>query len=418
MKSRKGAFTSVRTTRNQITLQSIEGNEIDESAKSVMNSVASDIDTDTPTNPSTPPQLIEFVEPKTNTNVILIGTMHYNPTSIQMVKNTIQNKAQQNELGSVLVESCDIRWNTTMELLETPRGKLFAPFVTSEMKAASDEALKYGRPCVLGDQRINATGTSLGKTLKRTAVDIVSPFNGGWNRIYTEFNEAAEVALPTGDGYLSAWAILDPRLLITAPVSFVKYPISFLARNPVTTTIVFSFIGFLTYLDASGGGGSVAFADMSLQQQLLNSFASILLSSLEIILFGRILVQVLLAERNEIIAKNILDQCEIYSSSNQKSIKNSSSGGDNGMNNSLIQSNLSKIFSFFGGNQQGENEKRVEKVQDTDIDKKVQAPIYVPGSIQGDSVWRNDGKEKTVIAVLGMAHCNGIVKLLKEELIA
>ena len=68
--------------------------------------------------------------------------------------------------------------------------------------------------------------------------------------------------------------------------------------------IVFSIIGLLTYLDASGGG-SVAFADATLEEQISSIVSSLLFAGLEFGLFGRILVQVLLAERNEIIAKNI-----------------------------------------------------------------------------------------------------------------
>ena len=40
----------------------------------------------------------------------------------------------------------------------------------SEMKAASDVAMEYNIPCVLGDQRINATGDSLGITFRETFV--------------------------------------------------------------------------------------------------------------------------------------------------------------------------------------------------------------------------------------------------------
>ncbi len=336
-----------------------------------------------------PPQVVEFIEPKTKTKVILIGTMHYNPTSIQMVQRTLQHLAEQDELGSVIVESCDIRWNTTMEILKTPRGQLFEPVLTSEMKAASDEAMKYGRPCILGDQRINVTGTSLGNTFRQTFVDIASPFNGGWNRLYTEFKEAAEVALPSGEGYLSPRSILDPKLLIAAPVSFGKYPLSFLARNPVSTMIVFSIIGFLTYLDGARSGG-VSFADASLEEQISSILASLIVAFAEFGLFGRILVQVLLAERNEIIAKNILDQCKIYSTSSDTKSRNG---------------NMMDIFSFFPGSKQN----------DLEISGTV-STMYVPGSVQESGEFKS-GDEKAVVAVLGMAHCNGIVKLLKEELV-
>ena len=150
-----------------------------------------------------PPQLIEFIEPTTKTKVILIGTMHYNPTSIKMVEETIDELATRKELGSVVVESCEIRWNTTMEILNTPRGKLLKPVLTSEMKAASDKAAFYNRPVVLGDQLINVTGTSLSKVFKATLVDLASPLDGGWKRFYDDVKFAADVALPSGPGYLT-----------------------------------------------------------------------------------------------------------------------------------------------------------------------------------------------------------------------
>ena len=340
-----------------------------------------------------PPQLVEFNEPKTNTKVILIGTMHYNPTSIQMVKNTIKDLAEEKKLGSVVVESCDIRWNTTMEILKTPRGRLVEPFVTSEMKAASDEAIKYGRPCILGDQRINATGTSLGNALRQTFVDITSPFQGGWENLFNELKIAADIALPTGEGYLSPRSILDPRLLIAAPVSFAKYPLSFLVRNPVSTSIAFTIIGFLTILDAKDQS-TLAFMDAPLQEQISSILLSLTLISLEFIIFGRLLIQVLLAERNEIIASNILEQCKIYSSQNSA------------MKMDSVFSNLSKFV--FGSTS---NNKNIATLKDIDKSK------YVPACVEDGFLQNEEGDEKVVVAVLGMAHCNGITKLLKEGLV-
>ena len=348
------------------------------------------------------PQLVEFIEPKTKVKVILIGTMHYNPTSVRMVQDTVQKLAKQNSLGSVVVESCDIRWNSTMELLSTPSGKFFAPVLTSEMKAASDEALKYGRPCVLGDQRINATGESLGNTFRQTFVDVASPFGGGWGRLYRDFKEAADVALPTGGedmGYLSAKSFLDPRLLIAAPVSFAKYPLSFLVRNPLSAILVFSILGAVTFLDGARGGGEGAFADATIQEQILNVVASLSFAGLEFAVFARIMVQVLLAERNEILAQNILRQCRIYS-------KDVSNDNDNGSDYSTFLD----FFSFFSGNKQ-------QKKSENPLFMEGSETVYVPGSIQESAMVQDDGEEKVVVAVLGMAHCNGIVKLLKEQLV-
>ena len=358
-----------------------------------------------------PPQILQFQEPKTNTTVLLIGTMHYNPTSIQIVRDTIQSLGEDNTLGSVLVESCDVRWNTTMDLLETPRGKFFAPVLTSEMKVASDEARRFGRPCVLGDQRINATGTSLGNTLRQTIVDAASPLNGGWVRLYQELSQAISIALPSGEGYLSANSILDPRLLIAAPVSFAKYPFSFLARNPITTSIVFAILGFLTYLDATETGGGVSFMDMTLQEQILNIFVNFLFLGVEFLLFGRLLIQVLLAERNTILAKNILGQCKIYRYS-------SPSSRDSSSNIEQDVLGLSAVLSFFGRKTNNSDSTSTSGSQVTIPSDDYDAPFYVPGSNSEDGFDNsNSDGDKVVVAVLGMAHCNGILKLLKEELV-
>jgi hypothetical protein len=89
-------------------------------------------------------QLLEFVEPETGVTVKLVGSMHYNPTSIELATNTIQALAEKNELGSVIIESCDIRYDSS---------KTMSPFLKtilrSEMGAACDVALAYNRPVVL-----------------------------------------------------------------------------------------------------------------------------------------------------------------------------------------------------------------------------------------------------------------------------
>ena len=348
-----------------------------------------------------PPQIIKFQEPKTNTTVVLIGTMHYNPQSIATVTNTVQNLANEKSLASVLVESCDVRWNTTMELLKTKRGQIFEPVLMSEMKAASDVAMKNNIPVVLGDQRINVTGDMLGETFRETFVELANPFGGGWGRLMNEFQQKAEIALPSGDGYLNARSILDPRLLIAAPVSFAKYPLSFLARNPISTSIVFAFIGALTVLDATTSG-DVSYMDASIEEQIISILSSFAVAGLEFALFGRLMVQVLLYERNEIIAKNILEQCRLYSRS----------GGTSTMNidGDISSSPLSMLFSFMTSGNDTNNRKESQP-----IDQKFET-IYVPDSPKLNTMVNKDG-ERIVLAVLGMAHCNGIVKLLREELV-
>ena len=342
---------------------------------------------------SLPPQLVEFVEPSTGSKVLLIGTMHYNPTSIKQVEDTLEELAEQNRLGSVVVESCSVRWNTTMEILATKRGQLLKPVLTSEMKAAADKAAAYQRPVVLGDQLINVTGISLSAAFKQTLKDLATPLGGGWSRFYNDVKAAADVALPTGPGYLTPRSFFDPRLLIAAPVSFAKYPLSFLARNPISTAAVFAVLFGLTSLDATS---STAFADASTQEQILAIIETFLFAGLEFAFFGRVLLQVLLAERNEIIAQSILNECRLYSPVKQN--KNLWSK----ITDSLIPS------SFFS------NEMGLRRILTQDT-------FYIPK--KDEKLESNDldtikaSNEKVVVAVLGMAHCNGVQKLLREQLV-
>ena len=119
--------------------------------------------------------MIELEEPTTGVPVYLIGCMHYNPASIALTRQTIQDLADRDQLGAVVIESCDIRWDKNNDLPES-----IQKLLTSEMKAAVDVATSepYQRPVVLGDQRINVTVASLGRGLKETLVDLATPFSG------------------------------------------------------------------------------------------------------------------------------------------------------------------------------------------------------------------------------------------------
>merc|ERR1711865_897830 len=120
---------------------------------------------------------------------------------------------------------------------------------------------------------------------------------------------------------------------------------------------------------------------------------------LETIVFARLLLKPLLAERNEILAKSILDQCQIYASSSSLSaLDNNKDNNNNNNKNSGTSSLLSSSSS-------------------SSLDNGI---IYVPGcsplEMNGEiGNKENDDGGKVVVAVLGMAHCNGIMKLLREQ---
>ncbi|VEU44202.1 unnamed protein product [Pseudo-nitzschia multistriata] len=418
-------------------------------------------------------QILRFREPTTNVTVLLIGSMHYNPASINLVETTVEKLGEQGELASVIIESCDIRWNKTQEMLqkkeekqrqrleatnrwkqslgwpledddsegndgaETSRVTQLQPlsndkdFLGNEMRAAWEVASKYQRPTVLGDQRINATVDALKASLKETASDLLLGGPGGWKRSFDEIganwnetipmaplslssSQETDVALREGDDdYLSAVAFFDPRLLISLPVSLVKYPLSFLVKDPIPVGTFFALLAALnlygsgsldldpgsadglssTLLAAASAVLSAGTADATWKDYVL----SVGIAVLETVLFARLLLKPLLADRNEILARSVLDQCALYATNGK------AAGNSNNWLSRLISSPPT-----FGEQALGEREPEV-------------GIVYVPGTdpetlMNGDYDSPEPGdKEKVVVAVLGMAHCNGVMKLLKEQ---
>jgi hypothetical protein len=326
------------------------------------------------------PQLLQFVEPTTNVTVVLVGAMHYNPSSVQLATDTITTLGENNMLGSVVVESCDIRWNKTKELYnDRPLLKLF---LNNEMRTACDLAVSFDRPVVLGDQRINITSNALKESLKQTALDLLTPPKG-WQRFASEIKEAWEDTVPFGGpgGYLGAFSFLDPRLLLVLPISLVKYPLSFLVRDPFPTSIAMSFLFAFSYFDDPTTMDEIITSSVPVSDYFL-SFA---IAVLETVVFARLLLKPLLAERNVLLAQSILEQCKIY-------------GGSKG----TIESKNSGWLSLFA--------KPAATQTPTMPSSEI---VYAPESPTATKQPFKD--TMVVVAVLGMAHCNGIMKLLKEK---
>jgi len=185
-------------------------------------------------------QILEFIEPSTNVTVLLIGSMHYNPASIALVENTLEELGSTKKLGSVIIESCDIRWNKTQEILDKNPNPNEKDFLGNEMRAAWEiSSLKYNRPTILGDQRINVTVDALKASLKDTVQDIFIRGPNGWKHSLEEIQDGWSQTTPINNDNLlpseknqglqglNALSFLDPRILISLPVSLVKYPLSF-----------------------------------------------------------------------------------------------------------------------------------------------------------------------------------------------
>lgn len=298
--------------------------------------------------------------------VKLIGSMHYNPTSIKLAEDSINKLAAEGKLGSIIIESCDIRWNATLE------NELVRKALLSEMKAAHDLGIKYQVPVVLGDQRINITVDALKSGAKEAITDLVQPWNGGWGRLIGSISLAQKEALPSGDRFLGLESFFDLKLLAAAPVSFIKYPLSYMVKSPVLAVVLTALVVF------GGPDSSDAWSDESLTNTELAE--SILFTVLETVIFARIFLKELLADRNEILAANIVEQCRNYEAA----------GTSGNWFGNLFQSS-------------------------SNVDKSTGA-TYAPGSVVGAK--SEDGGRKTVVAVLGLAHLNGIKNILSEDYLA
>ena len=283
----------------------------------------------------------------------------FHTQSIKLARDSINALEAEGKLGSIIIEGCDIRWNATLE------NELVRDALLSEMKAAHDLGMKYQRPVVLGDQRINITVAQLKNGAKEAVLDLVQPWNGGWERLFESISIARKEAVPVGEGFLGLESFFDPKLLGASPISFIKYPVSYLVKSPVFASAVIALIllGGVADSDAAVTGGASA----------TDLLESVVLSILETIIFARIFLRELLQERNVVLADSILEQCRNYEAK--------SNGGW-----------LDSIFSSDGGGD------------------KSTGTVYAPGSVAGKP---EDGK--VVVAVLGLAHCNGIKKLLIEQ---
>lgn len=433
-------------------------------------------------------QILQFVEPQTNVKVLLIGSMHYNPTSIRLVETTVEELGKTNQLGSVIIESCDIRWNKTQEIMmekqqkkktkKKPTTQLASSkntktdnaaeefidsnpnekdFLGNEMRAAWEVATKYHKPTVLGDQRINITVDALQASLKDTAKDIFLGGPNGWKRSRDEIVSNWKTTIPINlvpsndekgaptaandvndeSQYLNAVAFFDPRLLISLPVSLVKYPLSFLIKDPVPFGTVFLIFAVLNFY--ADGTTSLLDPTFDMDLFLASTATSSLMTStpdvpwtdyalsvgvavLETVVFARLLLKPLLADRNEILAKSVLDQCRLFAADAETNSESEAKGGLGRLVRNLWASRsalpspldvVSPLAAATGGIPEEE------------------APVYVPGSdpgsmraaeqrankAQGNSGNNTDNNKegKIVVAVLGMAHCNGVMKLLREQ---
>lgn len=319
-------------------------------------------------------QVIDVIEPTTGVTVRLIGTMHYNPSSIRKVTQTINQLGSSNNLGAVVLESCDRRWNKT--LTNQPQSTFLRSLLDNEMQAASEAGRQFNAPVILADQNINITNTRMKETFLETVKDIATL---RIDRIVADLRRVTPIVFtPPIDslrvGQLNIADFLDPTLLIGLPISLLRYPLAIIIKSPPALVIgYFLTLGYSGYAADWSPEIMPGLSDTNpLLERLLEASSTSASILFELLLLGRTFAVALLEERNAVIAEGIRAACLDIKNSNLQS------RGGNGLKGWFEQVVGSK-----------------------------------DRASGGDS---GDGGGKVVVAVLGAAHLNGIAALIGNEM--
>ena len=82
-------------------------------------------------------QVLRFREPQSDVDVVLVGTMHYNPASISLAANTVKDLVDKDRLGALVLETCPKREDPK---LMDPR-PLSSPPLRSSISARSSDSV-------------------------------------------------------------------------------------------------------------------------------------------------------------------------------------------------------------------------------------------------------------------------------------
>jgi hypothetical protein len=248
-------------------------------------------------------QTLTIVDQKTGVDVILVGCMHYNPHSINTVRDLLNDELSKDHLEGVLIESCPERWKRTQELDGT-----LSKILSNEMTSAAQIAESNNKLLILGDQDISITNRRMKETLQQSFIDLLSPWSGGWKRLYEDFSngysEAINPSSSNADTYLGLRDFFDAKLLLSLPSSLIKYPLATIVKSPVIGTIIVGTIAL-----SAAAAGDDGFVGTTFAERIAEVSSGALGSLLEIALLARSFTTALLQERNIVLTKNIQTAC-------------------------------------------------------------------------------------------------------------
>ena len=249
-------------------------------------------------------QSLRFKDSRTGVDVVLVGTMHYNPGSIELAAGMVKKLADADDLAAIVLETCPSRWAKTQKM--QPPGTLMRNVLDNEFQAATEAAGDYDAPVVLGDQRIEDLGESAKSVLKSTWRDFSNPLGGGWGRLLDDWKAgyAREVTGIPGAGLTAADLILDWRLAISMPVSLFRYPLAWTLKSPKVIVPFFSFVWGLEHLPdlvPQGAVNAASGAYVPTVEETAVSALFLVLDVLEVVFLSRLFLKALLEVRNDIL---------------------------------------------------------------------------------------------------------------------
>jgi hypothetical protein len=238
-----------------------------------------------------PSGVVRVTDAASRRPVLLVGTMHYNPHSVAVVRGTIRAAAEQTGLHATAIELCASRWNSTAAARWREKRLGIAPYERllseDEFQVAWEDSVACGLPdVVLADQSIALSGRRLGDALLRTARDLLTP--SGWRRVARDLNVAC-LQTPT-----FARQALRGKLLAGAPLAMARYIYQSHSALPFAFLSI-AALGLAAAVDEATG--AVATWDDGV------------VTALAAVVIGRSVFVSLIEERDRVLARNIRDAC-------------------------------------------------------------------------------------------------------------
>ena len=233
-----------------------------------------------------PKSVIRITEATSRRPVLLVGSMHYNPASIEVVRSTVKSAASSPGLHATAIELCPARWNSTVASTWSRSGwrRMLAE---DEFQVAFETATDCGLADVaLADQAIETTARRLVESLLATLRDLLTP--AGWRLISADLQLFLRQLPAFGS------AMLDAGVLAGMPLAAARYLYQSPAALPFVSFSV-AALGLAAAIDEATG------ALPAWEDGVLTLFVAIVL--------GRTVFISLIQERNLVLARNIRQLC-------------------------------------------------------------------------------------------------------------